>query len=159
MLATYHNHSRWSDGKATVAEIIAAARSMGVDELGISDHWVLHPRNEKKSWAMPVEKLPAYVEEILQFKQQHAKTHGAPIIRLGLEVDWFPGSALPLRAQLQKYPFDYLIGSCHEVDLPGVGAFMIDMAPETWRRLSMRDRSPESKSLLNTVPRCHRRWV
>src|SRR5438034_11115119 len=94
MLATYHNHSRWSDGKATVPQIIAAARAMGIDELGISDHWVLHPRNVPKSWAMPVEALPTYVEEILHFKERHAKTQALPVIRLGLEVDWFPGQGL-----------------------------------------------------------------
>ena len=53
MIATYHNHSTWSDGKASVAELIAAARSMGVAALGISDHWVLHPQGKQFKWAMP----------------------------------------------------------------------------------------------------------
>jgi histidinol-phosphatase (PHP family) len=135
MIATYHNHSRWSDGKATIAEIIAAAKTMGIDELGISDHWVLHPRKEVKAWAMPADELPAYVEEILQLKRDSAKTPASPVIRLGLEVDWFPGHAAPLREELQKHPFDYLIGSCHEVDVPDVGEFMIDMSPHTWEKI------------------------
>lgn len=135
MIATYHNHSRWSDGKATIAEIIAAARLMGIDELGISDHWVLHPRKEAKSWAMPPEALPEYVKEIMRFKEEATRQAG-PAIRLGLEIDWFPGHGLPLRAELEKYPFDYLIGSCHEIEVPGVGPFMIDMSPHTWEQLS-----------------------
>ena len=36
MLTSYHNHTTWSDGKATVAEQIVAARHAGLDELGIS---------------------------------------------------------------------------------------------------------------------------
>ena len=136
MIATYHNHSRWSDGKATVADIIDAARRMGIDELGISDHWVLHPRMENKSWAMPTDALPRYVDEILRLKNDVAAAQVLPVIRLGLEVDWFPGHAAAIRDELNKHPFDYLIGSCHEVEVPGVGPFMIDMSPHTWEKIS-----------------------
>lgn len=43
-LATYHNHTRYSDGKATIAEMVAAAEEAGIDELGISDHLTLAVR-------------------------------------------------------------------------------------------------------------------
>ena len=135
MLATYHNHTRWSDGKATPREVLDAARDLGISDLGISDHWVLHPRKEKKSWAMPAEKLGEYVREILALKEQ-AKEHAKTNVLLGLEVDWFPGHGLPLRIELDKHPFDYLIGSCHEVDVQGVGSFMIDMSAATWEKLT-----------------------
>lgn len=137
MLATFHNHTRWSDGKATPKEVLAAARSMGIGDLGISDHWVLHPRNEKKSWAMPTENLGDYVREILTLKAEATRQASTRVL-LGLEVDWFPNMGLPLRLELSKHPFDYLIGSCHEVDLPPPdgGAVMIDMSAVTWEKLS-----------------------
>ena len=43
MLTSYHNHTNWSDGAATLAALIEAGRGAGLDELGISDHYVLYP--------------------------------------------------------------------------------------------------------------------
>ena len=43
MLTSYHNHTNWSDGAPTLAAQIEAARRAGLDELGISDHYVLYP--------------------------------------------------------------------------------------------------------------------
>jgi histidinol-phosphatase (PHP family) len=135
MLATYHNHTRWSDGKATPQDVLAAARSMGIAELGLSDHWVLHPRKEEKSWAMATGKLSDYVRDILKLKDDATRQAGTCVL-LGLEVDWFPGHGLPIRLELDKHPFDYLIGSCHEVELADIGAVMIDMSAATWEKLS-----------------------
>jgi histidinol-phosphatase (PHP family) len=143
-LATYHNHSRWSDGKATIEELIAAARSMGIDELGISDHWVLHPSGTQFKWAMRTDRLPEYVSELKQMREQ-AKPHAAVALRIGLEVDWHPGRAAPLRAVLEQYPFDYIIGSVHEVQLPDspfeLGGFMIDGSPAAWEKISIDQRN------------------
>src|SRR5436190_14924221 len=93
MFATYHNHSKWSDGKATVLEIIAAAQKLGVGELGFSDHWVLHPKSQQFNWAMPTDRLSDYVKEIAGLREQF-KLQAAPAIRLGLEVDWHPHNAI-----------------------------------------------------------------
>ena len=41
MIATYHNHSNHSDGKTTITEMVSFARELGIDELGISDHFCL----------------------------------------------------------------------------------------------------------------------
>jgi len=136
MLATYHNHSNWSDGKATLHEILAAARRMRIDELGISDHWVLHPQGTRMKWAMAPDRLADYVEAMIDLKRE-ANAQRAPEIRIGLEVDWYPSRpdspdpGLPLRAVLERHPFDYLIGSVHEVD-----GFMIDGSPAAWQPLS-----------------------
>ena len=149
-LATYHNHSRWSDGKATIEELIAAAASVGIDELGISDHWVLHPRGTQFKWAMPTDRLPEYVSALRQLRDA-AKSPPAPRVRLGLEVDWHPGRGGPLRAVLEQYPFDYIIGSVHEVQLPGTefgsggasgaGGFMIDGSPAAWSKITIDQRN------------------
>jgi histidinol-phosphatase (PHP family) len=120
--------------------VLATAQHLGIRDFGLSDHWVLHTRKENKSWAMPTENLGEYVREILALKE-HAKTQAETRVLLGLEVDWFPGHALPLRTELDKYPFDYLIGSCHEVEPPGLGAMMIDMSGVTWERLTVEQRN------------------
>jgi histidinol-phosphatase (PHP family) len=138
MLATYHNHSNWSDGKPTLREMLDAARQMGIGELGVSDHWVLHPQGTIHKWAMHPDRLGEYVQALLDLREDATRQAG-PTVRIGLEVDWFPhrppphapDPGLPLRAVLDKHPFDYLIGSVHEVD-----GFMIDGSPAAWQPLS-----------------------
>jgi len=130
MIATYHNHSTWSDGKACIADLIDRARDLGVDELGISDHFVVHPQGKQMPWAMRSDQLEAYIAEI----QSHRGMSG-PVVRLGLEVDWFPGHEEPIRAALRGRPFDYLIGSVHHV-----GEHAIDGSPHAWESMSQQER-------------------
>jgi histidinol-phosphatase (PHP family) len=168
LLATYHNHSTWSDGKASIAEILDAARGMNIGELGISDHWVLHPRKIQQKWAMPTERLSAYLDDLRALREASAHQNG-PVVRIGLEVDWFPGHGDPVRDALAKLDFDYLIGSVHEIEVPGlnksqdrgeeptdhasrkagekVGGFMIDGSPAAWRPLTQDQR--------NDIHRCY----
>jgi histidinol-phosphatase (PHP family) len=139
MLATYHNHSTWSDGKASIPQIIPVARSLGVAELGISDHWVLHPTGRQPTWAMPTGQLDRYIREITQLRdevQNENSSRSAMTLRLGLEVDWHPGRASNLLAALKPFAFDYLIGSVHEV-----GEFAIDMSPASWAKLTQDQRN------------------
>jgi histidinol-phosphatase (PHP family) len=58
-----------------------------------------------------------------------------------LEVDWYHPSLAPNHAQrlndvLQHYPFDYIIGSVHQIQVPWGGAFMIDGSATAWQKLS-----------------------
>jgi histidinol-phosphatase (PHP family) len=130
MIASYHNHSRWSDGAATVSAILARAAELGVDEVGISDHLTLRPDGSLPHWSMAPERLAGYAEEVLG-----ASAAGRPRVRLGLEVDWFPGQGDRLRAALAGIPFDFLIGSVHEVD-----SFITDVASSEWEALAAGDR-------------------
>src|SRR5207244_1392498 len=59
-------------------------------------------------------------------------------VKLGLEVDYFPGTEADLRDIVSPYPWDYLLGSVHFVD-----GFPVDQEPglveklgpnEAWRR-------------------------
>jgi len=126
MIASYHNHSTWSDGVAPVPVIVARARELGLDEVGISDHFILRPDGSLPHWAMRPDRLPAYVEEVLAADDRG----GGPVVRLGLEVDWFPGQGAAIGAALDGVPFDLLIGSVHEVD-----GFVVDVASADWERL------------------------
>lgn len=55
--------------------------------------------------------LERYVEAVVQ-----APDRGLPV-KLGLEVDYVPGREEALREILAPYPWDYLLGSVHFVDL------------------------------------------
>ena len=54
--------------------------------------------------------LDAYVELL-----QAAKSHGLPV-KLGIEVDYYPGQMDLIEALLADYPFDLVLGSVHWVD-------------------------------------------
>lgn len=136
MIASYHNHTAWSDGKTSVAEMVEGARRLGVDELGISDHFVLPPTGEHPDWAMPADALDRYVADV---RGHQAAGAGSPVVRLGLEVDWYPGHASQIRAALAGHDFDYLIGSVHEVE-----GFTIDGSPAGWER-----RSPDERNAVH----------
>jgi histidinol-phosphatase (PHP family) len=127
MLTSYHNHTAWSDGTATLPEMIESARKSGLDELGISDHFVLAPDSRQLRWAIQTDLLPDYISEICLAR---AQTEGL-VIRLGLEVDYFPETAEEVHRRLAPYPFDYLIGSVHFTD-----GFPVDEEARKWRELS-----------------------
>jgi histidinol-phosphatase (PHP family) len=129
---SYHNHTTWSDGTSTLAEMIDSARKAGLEELGISDHFALAPGDPHFSWALAPELLDAYVAEILQAKEA---TQGLTI-RMGLEVDYFPGTIELIKQRLAPYPFDYLIGSVHFVD-----DFIIDLNAQPWEEISPDERN------------------
>jgi histidinol-phosphatase (PHP family) len=126
MRTSYHNHTTWSDGTATLAEMIDSARRAGLEELGISDHFALAPGNRRFSWAMEPESLDAYVAQV----QQAKATTKDLAIRLGLEVDYFPETVELVQKRLGCYTFDYLIVSVHFVD-----DFAIDLNAQPWEGL------------------------
>lgn len=131
MIATYHNHTRYSDGKATITELVAAARSQGIDELGISDHFTLHPDGIEPSWSMKPSLVHQYVAEL----QEAAAQNDSPRLRIGLEVDWFTGHGKRIADTLAPLPLDYVIGSVHYVS-----GSEIDMSPIRWERMSQPER-------------------
>lgn len=123
MTGSYHCHTTWSDGVVSVAEMVIAAKKAGLDEVGISDHYVLMPGNKTVPWSMPLEKLSEYVEEIRSI----ASRQTGIIVRLGLEADYFPETVQDLKHRLQKFDFDYIIGSVHFID-----HFPVDESSQLW---------------------------
>jgi len=130
MRTSYHAHTLWSDGSASVAEMLAAARDEGLDELGISDHLVVAP-GEMPGWGMSPDQLPAYVAEV----RAAAAGTRCPVLRLGVEADFFPETIADLRRVLASHPFEYVIGSVHFL-----GPFPIDRAREDWQALAVPQR-------------------
>ncbi len=125
-IANYHTHTKWSDGSATVQEMIDAAREAGLNEVGISDHFAL-TMGDPVTWALPPQSLDNYVAEILRAKERNKDI----AVRLGLEVDYYPETIEHVKEQLASYPFDFLIGSVHFVD-----GFPIDYSAQPWQGIS-----------------------
>jgi histidinol-phosphatase (PHP family) len=126
-VTSYHVHSRWSDGVASIEEIVREADRLELDEVGISDHYVLYPDGTPIEWSMPPDQLDAYVDEVLG-----ATRHAQGVrVRLGIEVDFLPETIEAVRERLRVYPFDYVIGSVHFID-----GFPIDEHRKYWDTLS-----------------------
>ena len=52
MIASYHNHTSWSDGASPVMAMVARAGELGLDEVGICDHFTLRPDGSLPHWSM-----------------------------------------------------------------------------------------------------------
>ena len=122
---SYHSHSTWSDGNAALPEMVRAAEAAGLDEYGVSDHYVLTPTHEPLPWSMTLDRVAEYVEEV----QAVAASASIPV-RVGLEVDYFPETIDEVVARLSPLPFDYWIGSIHFVD-----SFSVDASADDWAAL------------------------
>ncbi len=131
-LTTYHNHSVWSDGTASIRQMALAARAAGAREFGISDHLVAGPRGfflDARGWSMSLTLLEDYVAEALRVKEELSSPEFQ--VRLGMEVDYFPETWSAVAKRLARLPLDYVIGAVHFTD-----DFPIDASADYWRRLS-----------------------
>jgi histidinol-phosphatase (PHP family) len=145
VIVDYHMHLRDRTGGepnrhytgSRAEEYVEQARAAGVDEIGFSEH-VYRFRQTEALWEIPwmrersVDDLDAYVDAVGE-----AKARDLPV-KLGLEVDYFPGIERELADLLAPYPWDYLLGSVHFVD-----GLSVDQEPglvhelpvgEAWRR-------------------------
>jgi histidinol-phosphatase (PHP family) len=122
VIIDYHMHLRGPDearrGRYSAdraEEYVEQARAAGVDEIGFSDH-IYYFCQAESLWEIPwmleraADDLDDYVTAV-----EEAKSRGLPV-KLGLEVDYFPGIEHELAQLLDPYPWDYLLGSVHFVD-------------------------------------------
>jgi len=133
VITSYHVHSTYSDGKTGIRDLAEAAVAFGIDELGISDHYVLLADGGSASWSMPLDALPDYLAEVEAVAEEF---RDRLVVRRGLEADYDPGSARELAEVLDRYGFDYVIGSVHYID-----GFPVDESPEHWDALSETERN------------------
>jgi histidinol-phosphatase (PHP family) len=123
MKCSLHVHSNYSDGVATIPEIVKFATKLQIDELGISDHFHLPHNGVNFEGDMTSEDLKRYVSEVLSFSNNIK-----PKVRLGLEVDFVPETLSKVREIIAAFPFDYIIGSIHIID----GKWRLDVKKKNW---------------------------
>jgi len=100
-------HTLFSDGKAEPEEYIAAAVSSGFNEIGFSEHLNLFRENQE--WCMDPGNTHVYIKRIKDL----SKKEKTIAIRIGLEVDYYPGGEKNIYDFLSRFDFDYVIGSVH----------------------------------------------
>jgi histidinol-phosphatase (PHP family) len=138
----YHMHLRAPDESLdhtveAVERFVEVAGERGIDEIGFTEH-LYYFEETRRLWSLPYllercrYRLEPYVDAI-----EEAKRRGMPV-KLGLEVDYFPGREDETRAILDPYPWDYLIGSIHYVGTAGIDgepSLVAEVGVEdAWRR-------------------------
>lgn len=118
-----HCHSVYSDGKATIAELVEAARARGWSYIGITDH------SEAAFYASGLtrDRVLAQHEEI---DELNTSLEGFTVLK-GVEADILPDGRLDYDAALLDR-FDFVVGSVHS-------RFSMDGAAMTARVLRAMD--------------------
>jgi DNA polymerase (family X) len=116
----FHVHTQWSDGRATIGEIAAAAIALGLEYVGIADH----SRGAFYARGLDAERLAQQAEEIGRAAREF------PGLRLfrGVECDILPSGALDLDERTLG-ALDFVIVSIHS---------LLDMDPAAMTRRVVR---------------------
>lgn len=111
-LVDYHLHTKLCGHAIGEPEdYVREAIGMGLTEIGFADHMpLLNMRDERLT--MAPEDLPRYVELILDLRASVDEMR----IRLGIEMDYFPGRMDGIWAAASQFEFDYIHGSVHYID-------------------------------------------
>ena len=119
----YHVHTTYSDGRSVPEDYIASTVEAGLKEIGFSDHITL--LHTEESWTMGPSDVGKYLDGMTRLKNNCSDIK----VRIGLEVDFFPGNEKELSQFLSSLTdMDYIIGSVHYM-----GDKTIDLGPEFYK--------------------------
>jgi histidinol-phosphatase (PHP family) len=112
---------------STLSNMVQAAHDRGVKTLGISEHLFQLKEARPLVSHLPQEgaliSLAQYRATVEALEEQYK---GQVDLRLGLEVDFLPEKQEAIQAFVQPVPWDFLIGSVHELR---VGDLIDDVPP------------------------------
>ncbi len=116
MPVDYHIHTRMcGHAVGEMEEYVEAAIKKGLREIGFADHIPMYffPLEKRDpSIAMREEELSYYMERVREIQKKY---YPYPI-KFGIEADYTPGMEGELVAILEKYDFDYVLGSIHYLE-------------------------------------------
>jgi histidinol-phosphatase (PHP family) len=105
----YHLHSNFScDCKVSIVEQCLSAIAKGLPEIGLTEHYDLHPGEECPNWF----RVNEWAAELDRARQEF---EGRLIVRAGIELGEPHLYQTECQTMLQRYPFDYALGSLHWV--------------------------------------------
>jgi histidinol-phosphatase (PHP family) len=110
--ADYHMHTPLCHhATGEPVDLAAHAVSIGLDEIGFSDHNPMRVDNYDE-WRMNLGQLGNYIEAVDQARKSWPQLS----IKLAMEVDYLPGEEDWIRELRGMHEWDYFIGSVHYVD-------------------------------------------
>lgn len=108
-LYTFHSHTEFCDGRATMEAFAREAVKRGFTHYGFSPHSpvpIVSPCNMRRS------DVPRYLAEIERIRGEYGDRCR---FYASMEVDYLGEMFGPSSAEIQQLPLDYLIGSVHFV--------------------------------------------
>jgi histidinol-phosphatase (PHP family) len=119
-LVDYHIHTaRCGHAHGEMAQYVERAARAGLPEMGFSDHIFLYwlaPEQRDPELAMPEADFDAYVQDVFRLRRQFPEIE----IRLAVEADFMPDHEGTLKGILDRYPWDYVLGSVHFIGAWGL---------------------------------------
>ncbi len=130
LLANYHVHSDYCDGKNTLEEMVVAGIAAGLTSIGLSSHFPLPFPND---WTMKAENLENYFNDIKNLKEKYASEIE---LYCGMEIDFFVDRQdISDLARMALPRLDYSIMSIHTLGkTTGDDVFYIDESPQDFER-------------------------
>ena len=112
MISNYHTHTkRCRHANGEDEDYVLAALERGLKILGFSDHSpYIFPGDYCSAVRMSMSELPEYVESVLSLRKKY---EGKIDIKLGLELEYYPGCFGETIKRLQEQPLDYLLLAQH----------------------------------------------
>jgi histidinol-phosphatase (PHP family) len=108
-----HIHTHFcGHAEGTLDEFVQSAMRKGITEIGFADHFP-YPSHYVESvplCVIPETLFPDYVSEIAEIQEKYKNQI---TIRFAAEVDYLSETMEETRLRIQKYPFDYVLGSIH----------------------------------------------
>ena len=118
----YHVHTTYGDGRAAPEDYIAPAIEAGLKEIGFSEH--LNLFNAKEDWTMGSSGVEKYLKHLKNLRDNSNEIK----VKIGFEVDFFPGEERELGKFLPSLEVDYLIGAVHYM-----GGSIVDIDPDFYK--------------------------
>ena len=126
MLANFHTHTTFCDGKGEAEEVVLSAISEGFDSIGFSSHGYT-PYDLRYC----MKNTEGYIREIRRLKDKYKD-----------KIEIYVGTEEDSRAPVNRDALDYIICSCHYAMKDGV-AIPIDSSPDYFKKaLALYDGNP-----------------
>ncbi len=103
----FHMHSNYSDGIATIEDMVKSSIKKGLTRIAITDHM---PLPFPTYYAVDLEQIQAYRDEIDMARQQYG--HKIDILT-GLEIEFMPEIYHWIKENILAVKWDFLIASVH----------------------------------------------
>jgi histidinol-phosphatase (PHP family) len=103
----YHMHTAYSvDSRASMSDMCRAAIEKGIPEIGFAEHFDLYPEDEAPDWF----RLEPWAADLAGCRQEF---DGRLTVRAGIEAGEPHLFREGTQRMLDRYPFDYVLGSLH----------------------------------------------
>lgn len=132
IVSDFHSHVV----RSSPLQMAQSAKKRGLHVLGLSEHVFQMSEARPLLVHMPEEGplLPyaTYIKKVREAEEQTGLD-----VRLGLEVDFIPDKNADIQHSLQSYPWDFLIGSVHEIEgvlFERISVTSREHGEQLWRR-------------------------